>query len=135
MGMDFKQSAICNQKRITRPQKPNHMPTSSPVQTPASLETYQTGGSNKRSEREECSGSDRMHGFATNLAIPYLFPLRLEDAIQAYNRSLLEHRHADTLKRLNDTEKLMKVCEGSTGLFGGIGSGGTTFSGSQGCLT
>lgn len=35
--------------------------------------------------------------------------VRLEEAVRAFNTSLLEHRNPDTLKRLNDTEKLMKV--------------------------
>lgn len=34
---------------------------------------------------------------------------RLEDAVTAYNKSLTEHRTADTLKRLNETEKALKV--------------------------
>ncbi len=33
---------------------------------------------------------------------------RLEEAIQWYNKSLTEHRNADTLKKLNDTEKALK---------------------------
>lgn len=33
---------------------------------------------------------------------------RLEDAIDVYNRSLMEHRSADTLTRLNETEKMLK---------------------------
>jgi len=33
---------------------------------------------------------------------------RLEEAIEAYNKSLMEHRVADTLKRLNETEKQLK---------------------------
>ena len=33
---------------------------------------------------------------------------KLEEAIDAYQRSLTEHRTADTLKRLNDTEKALK---------------------------
>lgn len=35
---------------------------------------------------------------------------KLEDAVAAYNKSLMEHRTADTLKRLNETEKRLKVC-------------------------
>lgn len=35
--------------------------------------------------------------------------VRLDEAVKAFNTSLLEHRNPDTLKRLNDTEKLMKV--------------------------
>lgn len=35
---------------------------------------------------------------------------KLEDAIAAYNKSLMEHRNADTLKKLHDTEKALKVC-------------------------
>jgi stress-induced-phosphoprotein 1 len=34
---------------------------------------------------------------------------RLEDAVEVYNKSLMEHRVADTLKRLNETEKKLKV--------------------------
>ena len=34
---------------------------------------------------------------------------RLEDAIRAYQDALTEHRNADTLKRLNDTEKGIKT--------------------------
>lgn len=33
---------------------------------------------------------------------------QLEEAIQVYNKSLTEHRNADTLKRLNDTERALK---------------------------
>lgn len=33
---------------------------------------------------------------------------KLEDAIAMYNKSLTEHRSADTLKRLNETEKALK---------------------------
>ncbi|MEW5317367.1 MAG: hypothetical protein WDW38_008669 [Sanguina aurantia] len=36
---------------------------------------------------------------------------RLDEAVKAFNTSLLEHRNPDTLKRLNDTEKLMKVAD------------------------
>lgn len=34
---------------------------------------------------------------------------KLEEAVAAYNKSLMEHRTADTLKRLNETEKKLKV--------------------------
>lgn len=34
---------------------------------------------------------------------------KLEEAVGAYNKSLMEHRTADTLKRLNETEKKLKV--------------------------
>ncbi len=34
---------------------------------------------------------------------------KLEDAINVYNKSLMEHRNADTLKRLNETERALKV--------------------------
>jgi hypothetical protein len=30
-------------------------------------------------------------------------------AIDAYNKSLMEHRNADTLKRLQETERVLKV--------------------------
>ena len=33
---------------------------------------------------------------------------RLEDAIEVYGKSLMEHRNADTLKRLNETERELK---------------------------
>lgn len=33
---------------------------------------------------------------------------RLEDAIAVYNKSLMEHRNADTLALLNKTEKALK---------------------------
>lgn len=33
---------------------------------------------------------------------------KLQEAIEVYNRSLTEHRNADTLKRLQDTEKALK---------------------------
>lgn len=33
---------------------------------------------------------------------------RLEEAIEVYNKSLTEHRHADTLKRLNEAERTLK---------------------------
>lgn len=33
---------------------------------------------------------------------------KLEEAVSIYNRSLTEHRNADTLKRLNETEKAIK---------------------------
>merc|ERR1712023_306559 len=33
----------------------------------------------------------------------------LEGAIEVYKESLLEHRNADTLQRLNDTEKKLKT--------------------------
>ncbi|KAK9838651.1 hypothetical protein WJX74_000655 [Apatococcus lobatus] len=33
---------------------------------------------------------------------------KLEEATQVYHKSLMEHRNADTLKRLNDTEKALK---------------------------
>jgi len=36
---------------------------------------------------------------------------KLEEAVAVYNKSLMEHRTADTLKRLNETEKKLKVCE------------------------
>lgn len=35
---------------------------------------------------------------------------KLEEAVAVYNKSLMEHRTADTLKRLNETEKKLKVC-------------------------
>lgn len=35
---------------------------------------------------------------------------KLEEAVAAYNKSLMEHRTADTLKRLNEAEKALKVC-------------------------
>lgn len=34
---------------------------------------------------------------------------KLEEAVAAYNKSLMEHRTADTLKRLNETERKLKV--------------------------
>eukprot|EP00793_Prasinoderma_coloniale_P003985 PRCOL_00006826-RA len=34
---------------------------------------------------------------------------KLEDAVECYQKSLTEHRTADTLKRLNDTEKAIKT--------------------------
>ena len=33
---------------------------------------------------------------------------RLDEAVQVFNKSLTEHRNADTLKKLNDTEKIIK---------------------------
>lgn len=33
----------------------------------------------------------------------------MEEAVAVYNKSLMEHRTADTLKRLNETEKKLKV--------------------------
>ena len=38
---------------------------------------------------------------------------KLEEAIGVYNKSLMEHRTADTLKRLNETEKKLKVTKRS----------------------
>lgn len=38
----------------------------------------------------------------------------LEEAVSVYNKSLMEHRTADTLKRLNETEKKLKVWWGKT---------------------
>lgn len=34
---------------------------------------------------------------------------RLEEAVATYNKSLTEHRTADTLKKLNETEKALKA--------------------------
>ena len=36
---------------------------------------------------------------------------KLEDAISTYTKSLTEHRNADTLKRLNDTERALKKAQ------------------------
>ena len=35
--------------------------------------------------------------------------IRLEEAVHVYNKALMEHRNADTLKKLNETEKMLKV--------------------------
>lgn len=35
---------------------------------------------------------------------------KLDEAVSVYNKSLMEHRTADTLKRLTETEKKLKVC-------------------------
>ena len=46
---------------------------------------------------------------------------KLEEAIDAYQRSLTEHRTADTLKRLNETEKALKEAKAAAYLDPALG--------------
>ena len=46
------------------------------------------------------------HLISSKMSVIYL--IRLEEAITLFNKSLTEHRNAETLKKLNEAEKALK---------------------------